>query len=84
MGRTHTEEPERERTPAERPEAVKMAVLTPTTRPAESSSGPPELPGLMAASVWMAPPMLPPSWLWISLPRPLMTPAAQQHVALLV
>ena len=33
-----------------------MAVLTPTTRPAESSSGPPELPGLMAASVWMAPP----------------------------
>ena len=38
-------------TPAERPDAVKMAVLTPTTRPAESSRGPPELPGLMAASV---------------------------------
>ena len=37
--------------PAERPDAVKMAVLTPTTRPAESSKGPPELPGLMAASV---------------------------------
>ena len=28
-------------------------MLTPMTRPAESSSGPPELPGLMAASVWM-------------------------------
>ena len=33
------------------PEA--MAVLMPTTFPAASSSGPPELPGLMAASVWM-------------------------------
>jgi hypothetical protein len=28
-------------------------VLTPTTRPLESSSGPPELPGLTAASVWI-------------------------------
>ena len=71
-------------TPAERPDAVKMAVLTPTTRPAESRRGPPELPGLIAASVWIAPPMLPPSWLWISLPKPLITPAAQMHFALLV
>src|ERR1022692_2699559 len=29
------------------------AVLMPTTRPAESASAPPELPGLRAASVWM-------------------------------
>ena len=27
--------------------------FTPITRPAESSSGPPELPGLSAASVWI-------------------------------
>src|SRR5690606_29000552 len=30
-----------------------IAVLMPTTSPAESTSGPPELPWLMAASVWM-------------------------------
>ena len=30
-----------------------MAVLMPTRRPRESSSTPPELPGLMAASVWI-------------------------------
>ena len=30
-----------------------MAVLMPTTLPSASSSGPPELPGLIAASVWM-------------------------------
>ena len=29
------------------------AELMPTTRPARSTSGPPELPGLMAASVWI-------------------------------
>ena len=29
------------------------AVLTPTTRPAESASAPPELPGFSAASVWI-------------------------------
>src|SRR6266446_2378363 len=29
------------------------AVLTPTTRPRESTSGPPELPGFNAASVWI-------------------------------
>ena len=29
------------------------AVLMPTTRPRESASAPPELPGLSAASVWM-------------------------------
>ena len=31
-----------------------MAVLIPTTAPVESTSGPPELPGLIAASVWIA------------------------------
>ena len=29
--------------------------FTPITRPPESSSGPPELPGLSAASVWITP-----------------------------
>ena len=32
--------------------SVKIAVLMPTTSPRTLSSGPPELPGLMAASVW--------------------------------
>ena len=31
-----------------------IMVLMPMTSPCEFSSGPPELPGLMAASVWMA------------------------------
>ena len=39
--------------PCEPPEREKIAVLMPTTRPAMSTSAPPELPGLMAASVWM-------------------------------
>jgi hypothetical protein len=39
-----------------RPSAfVETAVLTPMTRPAASRSGPPLLPGLMAASVWSSP-----------------------------
>ena len=32
---------------------VRPAALTPTSRPCRSTSGPPELPGLIAASVWM-------------------------------
>jgi hypothetical protein len=32
---------------------VTICVLTPITRPALLSSGPPELPWLIAASVWM-------------------------------
>ncbi len=39
--------------PALVPDGERIAVLTPITRPAESSSGPPEFPGLMAASVWI-------------------------------
>ena len=34
-------------------ESVATAVLIPTTAPEASTSGPPELPGLIAASVWM-------------------------------
>ena len=33
--------------------SVATAVLMPTTAPLASTSGPPELPGLIAASVWM-------------------------------
>ena len=41
--------------PVELPPAVEaMAVLMPTTSPLELIRAPPELPGLMAASVWMA------------------------------
>src|ERR671912_247926 len=40
--------------PNEEPGARAMAELTPITRPPMSRSGPPEFPGLMAASVWMA------------------------------
>ena len=39
--------------PWEPPERVKIAVLIPMRLPAASTSAPPELPGLMAASVWM-------------------------------
>ena len=35
------------------PVRLKMAVLMPMSRPSTSTSAPPELPGLMAASVWM-------------------------------
>ena len=42
-----------------------MAVLMPTSRPSASTSAPPELPGLMAASVWMK------SWYWLNPVRPL-------------
>ncbi len=35
------------------PERVKICELMPTTSPSRFSSGPPELPGLIATSVWM-------------------------------
>ena len=41
--------------PALAPLGLAICVLTPTSRPAESSSGPPELPGLIAASVCTTP-----------------------------
>ena len=39
--------------PALAPDGLAICVFTPMRRPALSSSGPPELPGLIAASVWM-------------------------------
>ncbi|WYK06847.1 hypothetical protein DWF04_018730 [Cereibacter sphaeroides f. sp. denitrificans] len=39
--------------PTEPPEGEKIAVFMPTTLPSVSKSGPPELPRLMAASVWI-------------------------------
>ena len=41
--------------PALAPEGLAICVLTPIRRPALSSKGPPELPGFMAASVWITP-----------------------------
>ncbi len=38
--------------PIEPPEGERIAVLMPITSPSMSNSGPPELPLLMAASVW--------------------------------
>ncbi len=40
-------------TPAEVPVREAIAVLTPTSSPRRFTSGPPELPGLIAASVWI-------------------------------
>jgi hypothetical protein len=39
--------------PIETPLLVVMALLTPMTSPLRFTSGPPLLPGLMAASVWI-------------------------------
>ena len=44
--------------PAKEPLPVMMKVLMPMSSPCASTSGPPELPGLMAASVWMKSPGL--------------------------
>ena len=54
-------------------------VLTPMRRPLESNSGPPLLPGLMAASVWMTSRILRCATPWISLLTLLTTPAACTH-----
>ena len=45
------------------------------TRPRSSSSGPPELPGLIGASVWMTLSIVKPLGAWIVRPRPEMMPA---------
>ncbi|MCW0422741.1 hypothetical protein NB713_000684 [Xanthomonas sacchari] len=39
--------------PAMLPCGLKLAVLMPTNSPRRSTSAPPELPGLIEASVWM-------------------------------
>ena len=47
---------------------VAICELMPITRPFASSRGPPELPGLMAASVWIAWPIVNVLGDWISRP----------------
>ncbi len=64
-------------TPALMPVVVRMAVFMPMSRPARSSSGPPELPGLMAASVCTASTMWVPKPVRMSRPRAEMTPAVR-------
>ena len=59
--------------PAELP-VDSICEFTPITRPAESSSGPPELPGLSAASVWITPSIEKPFGALISRSRALTTP----------
>ena len=54
---------------------AKMAVLMPTTRPRESTRGPPELPGFRATSVWMMLSMRRPVVLRSERPIALTTPA---------
>jgi hypothetical protein len=44
-------------TPSPPPELVLICWLMPITLPSAATSGPPELPGLIAASVWIAPGM---------------------------
>ena len=39
--------------PAMEPRGLKLAVLMPTSSPLRFTSAPPELPGLIDASVWM-------------------------------
>ena len=51
-----------------------MAVLTPTTRPRESNSGPPELPGFSGAVCWMMFSISRPPSPRIARPRALTTP----------
>mmetsp|Transcript_57254 Transcript_57254/g.153281 ORF Transcript_57254/g.153281 Transcript_57254/m.153281 type:complete len:369 (+) Transcript_57254:196-1302(+) len=61
-------------TPAKPPLPLRMAVLTPMTWPSELSKGPPLLPGLIEASVWMTPLMGLPPMPSIFRARPLMIP----------
>ena len=63
--------------PARRRWGCRWRVLTPIRRPAQSSSGPPELPGLMAASVWITSRIGRPLGDAISRPRALMTPVVR-------
>ncbi len=49
-------------------------VFMPISRPALSNSGPPELPGLIAASVWIMSRMVTPPMPSTSRPKALITP----------
>jgi hypothetical protein len=55
--------------------AVAICELTPITRPPASRRGPPELPGLIGASVWMTSSIVNPFGAVIWRPRPEMIPA---------
>ena len=55
------------------------AVFTPITSPRESTSGPPELPGLSAASVWSTSSISRPDFARSDRPRALTTPAVTVH-----
>jgi hypothetical protein len=58
-------------TPTFPPEpAVWICEFTPITRALESSSGPPELPGLIGASVWIASSISKPLGAWMWRPSP--------------
>jgi hypothetical protein len=41
-------------TPSARPEVLRIWALMPITRPRASNRGPPELPRLIGASIWIA------------------------------
>ena len=56
-----------------------MAVFTPITSPRESTSGPPELPGLSAASVWITSSISRPDCDRSERPSALTTPAVTVH-----
>jgi hypothetical protein len=60
--------------PALAPDGLAICVFTPMSRPALSRSGPPELPGLIAASVWTTPWILRPVTDSIVLPSALTIP----------
>jgi len=58
------------------PVSLAIAELMPMTSPRMFRSGPPELPGLIAASVWMKSPMLRPSFR--------SSPASRRPLALMI
>ena len=64
----------RSRRPSPSPLSVRICELMPRTSPPASSSGPPELPWLIAASVWIAPAVLKPVSDWIERPVAETTP----------
>ena len=61
--------------PAFEPDGEIIALLTPITRPLESSKGPPEFPGFSEASVWMISSISRPLLALSVRPRALTTPA---------
>ena len=66
-------------TPSKPPDSEAIWALMPITVPRASRSGPPELPGFMAASVWIASSMV--YWFGASMGRPM--PLTMPDVALM-